>query len=249
MTRNRGSHRRAGVTLIELLIAVSLLGALSAGILLSLDLGLRSMEKTNNKVIANRRSLSVQRILRSQITDLLPAGADCHPAPNAPPVRVPMFEGQPETMRFVSTYSLQEAARGYPRLLEFQVISGERGEGVRLVVNEILYTGPAQAGRACIGLAPGAMPGVQIPRFSPPVAGPHSFVLADRLSSCRFAYLLAPPPGQGPERWVPAWQLPVWPAAVRIDMTPLEADPSRVQPGTVTAPIRIVRQFNVPYMD
>ena len=58
-----------------------------------------------------------------------------------------MFQGDPQTMRFVSSYSLTEAARGLPRLLEYQVIPGEDGNSVRLVVNEIVYTGPVKYAR------------------------------------------------------------------------------------------------------
>ena len=54
-------------------------------------------------------------------------------------------------MRFVSSYSLQQGARGLPRILEFQVIRGEEGKGVRLVVNEQPYTGPRSAGFFVLG--------------------------------------------------------------------------------------------------
>jgi general secretion pathway protein J len=241
--------RSAGVSLIELLIAVSLLGMLSAGILMSLDVGLRALEKTNAKVIANRRGFSVQRILRSQIAGFMPVNVDCAPGANRPGTRVPLFEGLPQTMRFVSAYSLAEAARGHPRLVEFQVIAGERGQGVRLVVNETLYTGPAEAGAACIGLFQGPTPGILVPRFRPPAAGAQSFVLADRLAACRFAYRVVPPAAVGPPHWSSDWQMPGWPSAIRVEMVPLEADPSRLSPGTVTAAIRVTRRPGETYAD
>jgi hypothetical protein len=40
-----------------------------------------------------------------------------------------------------------------------------------------------------------------------------------------------------------------WPSAIRVEMAPLQADPSRLQPVTVTAPIRIHRSWNIPYDD
>ncbi len=144
-------------------------------------------------------------------------------------------------MRFVSGYSLGEGWRGRAQILEFQVIPGERGEGVRLVVNENLYTGPLSAGGFCIGIGPDPVLGILAPRFLPIATGPRSFVLADRLSFCRFTYREAlPMPPM--ERWVERWILPRWPSAVRIDMAPLAGDAARIPPMSLTAPIRITAE-------
>ena len=53
-------------------------------------------------------------------------------------------------MRFVTSYSLQDAWRGRPQIAALQVIPGADGAGVRLIVNETPYTGPAQAGQMTI---------------------------------------------------------------------------------------------------
>ena len=50
-------------------------------------------------------------------------------------------------MRFVTTYSLQDAWRGRPQIAALHVIPGADGKGVRLIVDETPYTGPDQAGR------------------------------------------------------------------------------------------------------
>jgi prepilin-type N-terminal cleavage/methylation domain-containing protein len=226
-------HRSRGVTLIEMLIAVSLLSLLVAGILIAMHLGLNAMQKANAKLMANRRAVRVQEILEQQIEGFMPEVADCFRGPETPPARIPFFQGQPQSMRFVSSYSLTEAARGYPRILEFQVIAGEHGDGVRLVVNERLYTGPAGAGMLCLGYAPDPATGTPVPQFRPIEIGPGSFVLADRLAFCRFLYRQAlPPPAL--ERWVPAWVLPQWPTAVRIE---------------INAPVHVNRVFGEQYVD
>jgi general secretion pathway protein J len=141
-------------------------------------------------------------------------------------------------MRLVSSYSLEEAARGYPRLLEFHVIPAERG-GVRLVVNEFIYEGPQTTGATCLGMAPDPVSGMLVPTFRPIEPGPRSFVLADRLAYCRFLFLLRRP--QQPDEWLPTWSFTDWPAAVRVEMAPLAPDPSEVPLVGVTAPIRVVR--------
>lgn len=231
---------RRGVTLLELLVAVTLLSLLTGGVLLAMRVGFNAMQLTNDKLLAERRVLSVQRVLEQQIAGLMPVIADCLAAPELPPFRRPFFQGEPQSMRFVSSYSLGEASRGYPRILEFQVIPGEDRQGVRLVVNEHFYTGPRSAGSFCLGAAPDPASGGLVTRFHPIQAGPGSFVLADRLAYCRFLYReLLPPPVA--EHWTPLWVRPLWPSAVRIEMAPVEADPSRPPLVSITAPIRVNR--------
>jgi prepilin-type N-terminal cleavage/methylation domain-containing protein len=229
-----------GVTLIEMLIAVSLLSILSVGILMAMRAGLGAMAKTNAKLMADRRNVSVQRIMESEIAGFAAVQAACPIDARKPPMPVPFFEGLPETMRFVSRYSLQEAWRGRERVLEFQVIPGDKGQGVRLIVNESLYTGPFSAG--CLGMAPGPSPGLTVPVFRPVEPGPNSFVLADKLAYCRFFYREPAPPPEF-ERWLPAWTgRPGWPTAVRIELAQLAPDPARVPLLTMTVPMRVNKQ-------
>ena len=239
--------RRRGVTLIELLIAVSLLSLLSTGVLIALRVGLSATETANSKILANRRAISVQRILRDELEGFMPAKALCAAAPGQQPTQVPLFQGEPETLRIVSSYSLNDAARGYPQVLEMHVIPGENGRGVRLIVNESVYTGPASAGAACLGVAPDPATGAPRPQFAPVQAGPRSFVLADKLASCRFSYLDERP--NQPAQWVPVWTQPGWPTAVRVELEQLEPDRSRVPLVSVTAPIRVYRRMDWTYVD
>jgi type II secretory pathway component PulJ len=230
----------AGVTLMELLIAVSLLSMLSVGMVFAMRIGLNAMGKTNQRVISNRRVLGVERILTQQIAGFLPTTGLC----GEPPARVPFFQGEPQTMRFVSTFSLQEANRGYPQILELQVIPGENGEGVRLVVNETIYTGPLSTGARCMGQQPGEAGTPQI-LWRPVQISGASFVLADKLAGCRFAY--KEEKGQNePDIWHVKWPRDFTPSAVRIDLAPLEPDPSRLHIPPVIAPFRVNRH---PFSD
>jgi prepilin-type N-terminal cleavage/methylation domain-containing protein len=238
MTRRR---EQSGVTLIEVLIAVTLLSLLSVGMLFAMRVGLNAMSRTSNRVTDNRRVLGVERILTQQIAGFVPADALCFAPPEVPRARVSFFQGDVQTMRFVSTYSLQEASRGYSQILEFQVIPGENGRGVRLVVNEHLYTGPLGAGNFCTGFAADPATGVPAIMWRPVVAGPNSFVLADKLAACRFAYKEENPAPQAPDFWRSRWVRDTTPAAVRIDMVPLEPDPARLQVPPVVAEFRPTR--------
>lgn len=245
------SHSERGVTLMEVLIAVSLLSLLSAGMLTAMRVGLDAMSKSNERLMANRRVAGVERIVMQQIAGLIPVVAYClGPTPEAPRTPMAFFHGEPRAMRFVSTYSLEEAWRGLPRILEYLVIPGQDNRGVRLVVNEIVYTGPAGAGLLCFGRAMDPVTGKGVPRFASVEAGPRSFVLADKLASCRFAYLEAAPLNAPPairDLWRPDWVAEAWPVAVRIEMTPLELEPGRLQPVSITAAVPVRRDPRLNY--
>jgi prepilin-type N-terminal cleavage/methylation domain-containing protein len=245
-------HSESGVTLMEVLIAVSLLSLLSAGMLTAMRVGLDAMNRSNERLMANRRVAGVERILLEQVAGLMPVMAQCMVEPEAPRVRMPFFQGEPQAMRFVSAYSLEEAWRGLPRVLEYLVIPRDDGVGVRLVVNEMVYTGPLGVGLLCLGRGPNPTLGAVAPRFRPVEAGPHSFVLADRLADCRFSYLEAPPQGApptAPDLWRENWVADAWPLGVRIEMAPLDPDPARLQPVTITASVPLRRHPMIPYGD
>jgi len=243
---SRSQRPEAGVTLMELLIAMTLMSLLSTGIVMCLRVGLGALNKADSKLMANRRVASIERILEDQITSVIPITADCQPQPERPPARSAFFQGEAQSMRLASTYSLQEGGRGMPMILEYQVIPGENGLGVRLVVNEHWYTGPRGAGMFCIGMGADPLTGLPAPLFVPIQIGAGSFVLADKLAYCRFSYRdLLPPPEL--ERWVVHWIKPVLPSAVRVEMAPLVPDSARLEPVSLTIPVRVTRIPLAPY--
>jgi hypothetical protein len=221
------------------LIAVSLVSLLSVGMLFAIRVGLGAMQKTNERFTAHRKSASIQRIIESQVGGLMPVVSDCRGGGMG---KFVFFRGLPQTMTFVSTYSLQEASRGYPRILEFSVIAGDRA-GVRLIVNVLVYPGPVNAGFLCTGLNAG------IPSFSYTGANPSSFVLADNLAYCRFLYRETLPFPEL-EKWTPAWTNPErLPSGIRIEMAPLAPSPGRLQAATLSVPVRVTKWVLGPYAD
>ena len=230
----RGRRLQSGVTLIELLVAILLVSLLTLGILFAMRIGLNTMGRSNEKFIANRRVLGVDRVMHQQFAGFLPVHAECRALPDSPATTVPFFYGEQSMLRFASTYSLEEGARGYPRILEYLVVPGDAGGGVRLLVNEYPYSGPASAGASCFGAVSGE-DGI-IGRFRPVEVGPKAFVLADRLARCAFAYREMVP--QEPfERWRSDWKSRYFPAGVRIDLEPLEGTGNNnltMMPVTVT---------------
>jgi len=233
----------AGVTLMELMVSITLLSLLSTGMLVALRIGLNSFTRVDTRLMDNRRVAGAQRIAEQELEGLMPVVTPC----GKTPMKLAFFQGEPQTMRLVSTFSLQQAWRGQPQILEIFVIPGDDGRGVRLVVNEIPYTGPLNAGQLCEGMMPDPQTGQSMPRFAPVIAGPNSFVLADKLAFCHFAYYTALPGPRLPLVWRDTWAKAGWPLAVRIDMAPLEPDPSRLQPLSVVAPIYINRSPELDY--
>lgn len=223
-------RRESGVTLLELMIAITLVSALSVGMLMAIRTSLLGLQKIDARLQSNRRVTSVERILARQIGGVMPVLGNC-PGP------VPAFNGGPQTLYLVSSYSLAEGARGAPHILAFQVIPADGG-GVRLIVNEYLYADPWSIAEVCAGM-----------QFLPVQANPQSFILADRLASCQFFYRDEIPGAVMASQWLPVWNRVNLPAAVEVRMTPLAPDPSRLPVVSVTVPIHITRDVGVQYYD
>lgn len=243
-------HRSdAGFTLVEVLIASTLLMALTTGILLALRVGINAMDHADARLMHNRRVMAVERILEAQVSDIVPAMTTCQPKNNEDPGQsIAFFQGDAQTMRFITSYSLNDSSRGLPQLLEYQVIPGEHGEGVRLVVNENLYSGPLSARAFCSGTRVDDSTGATLPVFVPVHIGPGSFVIADKLSACHFEYLQPDKDlVKNPSIWVPHWTRPVLPDAIRVVMGPLDPEASQLPLLTLTVPISVNRDPSVAY--
>lgn len=228
---------RRGMTLIEVLVAITLVSLLAAGMLTAMRAGVAALESSSRRIDSLRRASGAQRILQQQVAGFLPVMARCGGSPvqlGGPPVM--FFQGLPTVARFVTTYSIREGNRGRPQILELFVAPRPEG-GFRLLANEIPYTGPDGAGFFCLPPQPDPATGAVMPVFPPPQPSPGSFVLADRLASCRFLYLLDT---GGPQQlWMPAWmRMDLWPAAIRIEMAGLDAAGAALPPLTFTGPFR-----------
>jgi prepilin-type N-terminal cleavage/methylation domain-containing protein len=228
-----------GVTLIEVLIAVSLLSLLSVAMFLAMRIGLNAYAKADTRLMDNRRTVGAQRILAEELGGIMPVMAACNAGGRGPGSRAVFFQGAPGVMRLATTFSLQLGWRGQPQILALMVIPGEDNVGVRLVVNETPYTGPLAAGRFCTAMG----------QFVPAEFGPGSFVLADKLAYCRFSYMAGAAVANQPPGWKAAWNTQTWPLAIRIEMAPLAADLARVQPISFTTPVYLHRNPEIQYED
>jgi prepilin-type N-terminal cleavage/methylation domain-containing protein len=228
---------RRGFTLVELLISITLMAALSAGMMTAMRSGLLTLQKVDDRLQSNRRVISVQQIISREISNAMPVTGSCGASSSAAPSgSFPSFNGNAQTLHFVSSFSMTEGSRGYPRVIEMQVLPSDRG--LRLIVNEFLYTGPDSTGPLC-----------ENGQFLPGRPTPQSFVLADRLASCQFVYKSSDPESPKGAGWVAEWTKPNLPYAVRVEMVPLVADPARLPLLSVTARIHVTREVLSPYAD
>ena len=177
-----------------------------------------------------------------------PVKANLHPHSNETMV-MPFLQAEPAVFRFVTNYSLTEAWRGRAQLITMHVMPGLRNEGVRLVVDEVPYTGPEQTGGLVTGIEPNPETGGFRMHFTEPLGGPQSFILADQLAYCRFSYLERIPiePFQ---IWRTEWMdVNRMPRAVRIDMVPLHPDNADLHVSPVSVALPLTRIPERTYKD
>jgi prepilin-type N-terminal cleavage/methylation domain-containing protein len=243
----KSANSRAGVTLIEILIAVSLLSLLTLGILFAMHLGFSTMDRTDARLVSNRRVVNARKILESEIDGFIFTMATFGPAPESQRTVI-FFQAEPQSMRFVSSYSLQDAWRGRAQVAALQVVPGENNEGVRLIVNETPWTGPAQTGQTIVGIEPDAT-GRAVTQYTPILPGPQSFVLADKLRYCRFSYLEKLPVAPF-EVWQSAWTATSHlPFGIRVEMAPLDTGSADLHVTTATVPLNVNLAPGVRYAD
>ncbi len=225
--RHPSPHRnQRGVTLLELMIAITLVAGLSTGMLMAMRTSLMTYEKTAKKLESNRRFVKTQQILSNQIAAVIPAQGLCVPS-EGQSVAVPSFlSGSVDALRLITSYSIAEGARGYPQIVEYRVLPNNHG-GVRLVATEHPYTGPASTTPFC---------------SSGPAPGGTAYALAENLAYCRFSY--HEPYNQNTfveTPWLPLWDRPALPAGVHIEMRPTVPESGGLSVLNVTVPIRVDR--------
>lgn len=239
---------RAGLTLIEILIAVSLLSLLTVGVLWSMRIGFNTLGKMDDFLVHNRRVANSRKIIENELAGSLLAYAALHPKLDET-AYVPFVQAEPQVMRFVTSYSLENAWRGIPQLVTMRVIPGEQGQGVRLVMEEAPYLGPEQTGSLVIGREVDEATGIFKLHFADGAITPRAFILADQLSECHFSYLekfYVPPYQLWRSDWVNGNAVP---RAVRIDMLPLHPENTRLQVSSVSVALPMAKIAGRFYVD
>ena len=225
----------AGLTLIEILVAVVLLGLLSTGIVASLDVSSRAWQVTRDRLTLDRRIATANSILHSQISGIAPILTEIPPQRRIPLTSFFFFQGEPDAMRFVSSYSVTDGRRAGLQIVELKIVDSERGR--RVLLNQMPFQGPLSAGL----LVEGYFRDANFPRgrlvFRPIEPRATSLIILDELQDCSFAYLKESRNLSEPTRWLPLWSDSYeLPGAVAIRLTP-RGDPARLLPVSIVAAI------------
>jgi general secretion pathway protein J len=209
-------RRQRGMTLIELLLAVTLFALIVTTSGFVFRTAFNTMNRIDEKVDLDRRVIGSQRTLDQILRGIMAINAPCGG-------QLVGFQGSSSVLRFVTSHSLSEGSRGRPHIVELIADAKSDGAGFRLVANEYPYLGRASLTFACA---------------QPPVVRPSSFILADQLALCRFAFKRLDV-GSGMETWFPAWVFGEWPRAIRIEMQPLNPTENRVQAASLHVPVLV----------
>ena len=232
----RGS--RSGMTLVEVIVAMSLLGLLSAGLFTAFQVGVSSWVTTRERLMLDRNIAGQNQRFHALFAGIVPLEARV-PPDRAIGVRpFPFFQGEPQSMRFVTSHSITAGSRGGLRITELQVVDAP-GKGRRVLLNQLPYRGPFSAGSFVSGWVPiSERPGRQLV-FEPIRALPNvSLIIADQLAACGFLYLERPRSRDDPSRWVPRWRdLDRLPGAITINLTPASRE-ARLLPVPITTAVR-----------
>ncbi len=216
-----------------MMIAVTLVAAIITGLLMAMRTGLTAYEKVNRRLEDNRRTMGLDQALHLQFGGMMPVSGEC--GVGGP--KVPAFNGDAASVRFVSSFSLAEGARGYPRVVEYLAAPDPNG-GLRLMMNERIYSGPASVAPLCVN---GIFPPVQL--------SPQSVQMAGQLAYCRFGYRMPVPDSPRGAEWVPEWQRPDLPRAVRMEMMALDPNPAHLPMLTLHVPVHVTRLVAGVYVD
>ncbi len=142
----RRKRRARGFTLVEMMIALTLVAAIITGLMMAMRSGLTAYERVNARLEENRRVMGLDQALHRQFGGMMPVTGNC--GASAGP-KVSAFNGDAASLRFVSSFSLDQGARGYPRVVEYVAAPDPHG-GFRLMMNERLYSGPASVAPQCV---------------------------------------------------------------------------------------------------
>ncbi len=212
---NRRPHRGsiAGLTLIEVTVAITLLGLVIAAAVAATGTGLQAWLAAREATALDRRVANWRDQLHATVAAMIPMATVSTPPRPSGDV---FFQGTPRGMRFVTAHAPSNGGRGGIRLVE---VRSERRDGR---IELLLRDAPCPD-----ALALGALLDVPIDAYQPSQANPTldsglgripARVVADGLSVCEFRYLKNPVgPGES-ESWVPRWDSrEAIPRAVRID--------------------------------
>ncbi|MBI4480231.1 MAG: prepilin-type N-terminal cleavage/methylation domain-containing protein [Acidobacteria bacterium] len=218
-----------GFTLLELLVSMTVVALLATTILFGWRIAAGAWGRANQLVEDQRRVVAVHQVLTTQMAEMMPL---------APSTRLGstgvFFQGEGQTARFLSRYSLVYRSRSGLYRIEYQI--ADASDGVhQLLVNEV----PASSSNDIASLLTGTeqRPEGMLLRFAPFERRSQTRVLLDDLTEAHFEYYRPAGPLRAGE-WVREWinQGNELPRAMAIRLT-ARSVADRLQPVSIVAGI------------
>lgn len=192
--RNRST---GGFTLMELLVSFTLMSLVAVAIHFGWQLCLSSWEKAEKALHRQRTLQFVLDLISRQTGSMVPYYSRQQMDGTA--IDVLLFQGVPQGVRFVSSFSSEGRTADGLRLVEYFLADSPAGEGKALLINETALPENSElVGKVFTGFAHGEENRVTAD-FAGFVSSPHSRVLVEDLLDARFEY-----PTQAKEEVVPA---------------------------------------------
>jgi prepilin-type N-terminal cleavage/methylation domain-containing protein len=189
-----------GFTLLELLVSMTVVSLLATTVLFGWRIAAGAWGKANQLVEAQRRAAATQQLLEEQMAEMVP---------KAPWQRKGMgdvfFQGERQTARFLSRYSLANRARSGLSRIEYQIVTTSDGTQ-QLLMNELPERNPEASGLLLTGSE--QKPEGTVLHFVPFERTPQTRVLLENLKEARFEYYRSSGTLGGPlvaGAWVSDW--------------------------------------------
>lgn len=215
-----GRRREAGFTLLEILVAMTVLGVLTGLLSTGLNFGTRIWEREKGQLDVATELQLVQDVLRRLLTQALPLAQP----PERGKAQEPVFVGQEDSVEFMGPPPAQLLAGG---IYAYRLVARNEADGVRLVLDWRLR--PPQGGTARVRVTNAELEGQE------QLSSEHEVVLLRGLSSAEFSFFGATEEGSSPS-WRDNWRSSTKsPQLVRLKVSFRPGD-ARTWPDLLVAP-------------
>lgn len=179
--------KQAGVTLMELLVAITLLGLVSLGLLFAMRVGVSAWQRASARMSADRSTVAAANLLTAQLGGARAKYVEWSDRDRR--ASFLYFEGRSDRLRFLTDYSVATRARGGVYLAEYWFEHNAANE-CRLLYNESPVHSDADALSTVAEVV--QAPAETVITFRAAGRTTSTRILYSGLSGCSFEYLIEP---------------------------------------------------------
>ena len=220
----------SGFTLLELLVSITIVSLLATMVLFGWRIASSAWQKANVYMQRSRTVLETHQLLQEQMASMVPYQVRTQQG-----IAQLFFQGDPQTARFLSRYSLAGRASSGLYRIEYQIVDGA-GETKQLLLNEFPVNSQEELGALLAEEEANPITGML--KFLPFERGPQTGSLLEGIRDCHFEYYRPPTltePGSWADQWVgPNGELPRG-MAIRVTTS---SDSGDLHPISIVAAIR-----------